>query len=97
MATYEMIMLDDEDDVVNGELTWDQMNGTWNFKTNDDEVAEVLRKVGSEGAHLLQSHQTEDSIYELLEPIEVTDDRFLVAVKDMLLFTDFLYFREVSQ
>ena len=97
MAIYEMILLDGEEDVVNGELTWDQMNGTWNFKTNDDEVAEVLRHIGSEGAHLRQSHQSDDTIYEILEPIEVTDDRFLTAVKDMLLFTDFLYFREVSQ
>ena len=97
MKTYQMILLDGEEDVVNGELTWDQVSGTWNFKTNDDEVADVLRKVGSDGAHLRQSHQTDDGIFELLEPIDVTDDRFLIAVKDMLLFTDFLYFKEVTQ
>ena len=97
MTNYDIITITEEGEFKNGELNWDMASGNWSYNTDDHEIAEILQSVSHIGSATIRSSEIHGgAIFELANDVPPTDERFLDALKDMLLFTDFLDFNEIG-
>ena len=94
-SRYVIVVLDGDGEKEGGSLAWDRVSGEWSYESGDPEISEVLEQVRREGeARIRESLVRDDAIFEISTSVKPTESRFLDALKDMLLMTDFLEFRE---
>ena len=97
MTKYDIITITEEGKLKNGELNWDMISGNWSYNTDDGEISEILQSVSRKSVATIRSSEIHGgTIFELANDVPPTDEKFLDALKDMLLFTDFLEFNEVG-
>ena len=88
---YEILRFGEDDtDVKDGIITWEQDTGNWSFKTNNTQLANALREIGYQGyVRRRESEETEDGIFELHLETTPREDMFLDALRDHLTMNGF--------